>query len=84
MLLNVEHLYKYFNGQALLKDINFTVEDREAVGLIGINGCGKSTLLNIITGSEGYDKTPEGETLKISFCSAFRILAQLSLEFSLL
>lgn len=60
MLLNVEHLYKYFNGQALLKDINFTVEDREAVGLIGINGCGKSTLLNIITGSEGYDKTSEG------------------------
>ena len=60
MLMNVEHLYKYFNGQALLKDINFTVEDREAVGLIGINGCGKSTLLNIITGSEGYDKTPEG------------------------
>lgn len=60
MLLNVEHLYKYFNGQALLKDINFTVEDREAVGLIGINGCGKSTLLNIITGSEGYDKIPEG------------------------
>lgn len=60
MLLNVEHLYKYFNGQALLKDINFTVEDREAVELIGINGCGKSTLLNIITGSEGYDKTPEG------------------------
>lgn len=60
MLLNVEHLYKYLNGQALLKDINFTVEDREAVGLIGINGCGKSTLLNIITGSEGYDKTPEG------------------------
>lgn len=60
MLLNVEHLYKYFNGQALLKDINFTVEDREAVGLIGINGCGKSTLLNIITGSEGFDKTPDG------------------------
>ena len=60
MLLNVEHLYKYFNGHALLKDINFTVEDREAVGLIGVNGCGKSTLLNIITGSEGYDKTPEG------------------------
>lgn len=60
MLLNVEHLYKYFNGQALLKDINFKVEDREAVGLIGVNGCGKSTLLNIITGSEGFDKTPEG------------------------
>ena len=55
MLLNVpEHLYKYFNGRALLKDINFTVEDREAVGLIGINGCGKSTLLNIITGGRAF------------------------------
>lgn len=60
MLLNIEHLYKYFNGESLLKDINLTVEDREAVGLIGINGCGKSTLLNIITGSESFDKTPEG------------------------
>ena len=59
MLLNVEHLYKYFNGQALLKDINFTVEDREAVGLIGINGCGKSTLLNIITGSEATTRPPK-------------------------
>ena len=48
MLLNVEHLYKYFNGQALLKDINFTVEDREAVGLIGVNGCGKTTLLSVL------------------------------------
>lgn len=60
MLLNVEHLYKYFNGQALLKDINFTIEDREAVGLIGVNGCGKSTLLRIITGEETFDKTSDG------------------------
>ncbi|MBO5448824.1 MAG: ABC-F family ATP-binding cassette domain-containing protein [Ruminococcus sp.] len=60
MLVNVENLYKYYNGEALLKNINFTVEDHEAVGLIGVNGCGKSTLLNIITGSEDFDKTPEG------------------------
>lgn len=60
MLVNIESLYKYFNGEALLKDINMTVEDRETVGLIGANGCGKSTLLKIITGSESFDKTPEG------------------------
>ena len=60
MLVNIEHLYKYFNGTPLLKDINLTIEDHEAVGLIGQNGCGKSTLLNIITGSETYDKTSDG------------------------
>lgn len=31
-----------------LKDINFTVEAEEALGIIGVNGSGKSTLLKII------------------------------------
>ena len=60
MLIALEHIYKYFNGEALLKDINMTVENNETVGLIGRNGCGKTTLLNIITGKIGFDKTPEG------------------------
>ena len=60
MLINIEHLWKYFGGEPLLKDISLTVEDRETVGLIGRNGCGKSTLLNIITGQAGFDKTPDG------------------------
>ena len=60
MLVKIEHLYKYFNGEPLLKDIGLTIEDRETIGLIGVNGCGKSTLLNILTGGMGYDKTPEG------------------------
>lgn len=35
----------------VMKDVNFTVNPGEAVGIIGLNGAGKSTLLKMITGT---------------------------------
>ena len=69
-LLEIRNVKKYYpvkkvrNGEDIsvkaVDQIDLTVNQGEIVGLVGESGCGKSTLLNIITGSEGYDKTPEG------------------------
>lgn len=42
--------FSYPNGNPVLYDVNFTVGDGEAVGLIGANGVGKSTLLKLLVG----------------------------------
>lgn len=77
MLINCENLYKYFGGELLLSDINFTVEEKDVIGLVGQNGCGKSTLLKIIMGDESFDKTPDGKgTLGIANKITIGFLAQ--------
>ena len=49
-LLNTEGLSINFGGLWAVKDVDFAVESREIVGLIGPNGSGKTTFLNIISG----------------------------------
>lgn len=62
-LLRVEHVGKEFNGNRVLKDINFTLNEGEILGLVGENGAGKSTLMNILFGMNVIAETGgyEGE-----------------------
>ena len=51
-LLEVKNVSKSFGENAVLKDVNFTLQKGEILGLVGENGAGKSTLMNIIFGME--------------------------------
>lgn len=50
MLLSADNLYFGFNGNSLLKNIDFSLNEGDRVGLIGANGEGKTTLIRLILG----------------------------------
>jgi branched-chain amino acid transport system ATP-binding protein len=50
-ILEVTTLSKYFGGVAALKDVSFTVTEKQISGFIGPNGAGKTTLFSVITGA---------------------------------
>lgn len=55
-LLTAEHLTKVFTQRRLLDDTDFSINEGEKIGVIGINGTGKSTLLRLIAGLEEPDE----------------------------
>ena len=55
IILTVQNLQKSFGGNAVLKDVNLVLQDRQRMGLVGVNGCGKTTLLKILAGLERED-----------------------------
>ena len=49
-VVRVENLSHRYNVQWAIRDINFEIDQRGVVGLLGSNGAGKSTTMNIICG----------------------------------
>lgn len=47
-MITCKHLFKSFGQLAVLKDIDFTVNQGEVVSIVGASGAGKSTLLQIM------------------------------------
>jgi len=50
-LLRVENISKKFDRLPVLKDVSFSVERGEIVGLVGRQGAGKSTLFHLLSGA---------------------------------
>jgi branched-chain amino acid transport system ATP-binding protein len=49
-VLTAEGVSKRFGGLLAVNNVDFTVQEREIVGLIGPNGAGKTTFFNCLTG----------------------------------
>lgn len=49
-LLQINSLFKHFDGIRALEDFSCVVQNGECLGLIGPNGAGKTTLFNLISG----------------------------------
>ena len=54
MLVSMTDLTKYNGEKCILDHIELHIEDKDKVGILGVNGTGKSTLLKIIAGIEDY------------------------------
>ena len=52
MIAGIHITEKSFGDKTLMKDVKFSVDDGEKVGVVGRNGVGKSTLFGILAGTD--------------------------------
>ena len=52
MIADIHITEKSFGDKTLMKDVKFSVDDGEKVGVVGRNGVGKSTLFGILRGKD--------------------------------
>ena len=50
ILISVQNVQKNFGAHEVLRDVTFSLQKGEKMGLVGVNGCGKTTLMRMITG----------------------------------
>lgn len=77
-LLTMEHITQSYTDRILLDDVGFSINEREKIGVIGINGMGKSTLLKVAAGIEPYDsgKISMGNQVKICYLPQTPVFAE--------
>lgn len=58
-LIQVNDLYMGFSGVCLFHDINFSIDEKDKIGLIGMNGAGKTTLIKLLLELEYSEVNPK-------------------------
>ena len=68
-VIEIKEVSKSFGSKRLFQHLDFEVQYKERVALIGDNGCGKSTLIKMLLGKEAADEgsIQLGTKLKIAY-----------------
>ena len=51
ILINAEHLSRYYGKHCAIKEVSFTLAQGEVLGFLGPNGAGKTTTMQILSGN---------------------------------
>ncbi|RKW43096.1 MAG: ABC transporter ATP-binding protein, partial [Moraxella sp.] len=74
-MIRLEHVTKAYpfgkGKREVLKDINFTLQKGEKIGILGRNGAGKSTLVRVLGGAEKPTSGKITKNMSISWPLAF-------------
>ncbi len=65
-MLQVSDLSKRYGDNLLFEKVNFVINARDRVGLVGPNGCGKTTLVRILLGEEEPDTGSVHQTTRFT------------------
>lgn len=70
VLISVKNLSLKIDGYEILKNINFTVNEGEVVGILGKSGSGKTMLINILRGTESFNEISGSVLYCLSRCNS--------------
>ena len=68
-ILQIKNMTLRFGTTTVLQHIDFSLDEHDRLGIIGVNGCGKSSLFRVITGEyeceQGSVSIPHGKSIGV-------------------
>lgn len=82
MQLKIQNGVVELSGEAILKKIDFEINDNSRIAVVGRNGCGKTTLLKLISGEYHITKKDSDKDtfLAVSGSPKIGVLSQMTFE----
>ncbi len=82
MQLKIKNGVVELSGEAILKNVNFEINDNSRIAVVGRNGCGKTTLLKLIAGEHTITKldSDEDSYFTVSGTPKIGVLSQITFK----